>query len=297
MHLDDTRLNRCGLHRGVIAVTVTASTRTATPTVATHAATGVTTGFDFFLLGLLISPAGRQLGAFDFFAVFGSCRAGWLGRCRAASGFVQRAFDRFAVDSSRFFRLRRFFRDQHLLSRCVHHGANRFGFCQSGATTGIKVYGLGRIFLGLGLGIGLALGDGFCCCQGSRFRVSIRRSHCGSLLQRFALFVFLDLAKATLFGQLFFLTTNKFSLATGLFFASGQLGLVQNRRSNRGFSLGHFGFSAFAVVALDEGAFFAHFHLNGTGFSGGVSLFDLAGGLLHQGDFFALRRVCAVAGF
>ena len=296
MHLDDASLNWCGLHRGVITTAITATTRAATPTVAAYATTGITAGFDFFLLGLLIRPARRQLGAFDFLAVFGNSCACRLGcSCRAGSRLVQSAFNGFAVSNRCLNGLWRFFRNKHLFG-CTHHGANRFCFSQSGAPAGIEVFGFGRIFFGLRFGIGFALGDGFSRSDRGSFRICISRSNGRRLLQCFAIFVFLDLAQATLFCQLFFLSADKFSLATGFFFATRKFSLVKNWCNNNWFSR-FLKISRLAFITFDEGAFLAHFNLNGAGFTGGVSLFDLAGGLFHQGDFFALRRVCSVTGF
>ena len=67
MHLNHTGFHRLLLLRMVIAaVTVmwtTASTRAAAPiAVAANAARAVATGLDFFLLGRVTCPAGRQLG-------------------------------------------------------------------------------------------------------------------------------------------------------------------------------------------------------------------------------------------
>ena len=56
----------------IVTVAVTAAFGASTPAVAAHATTRVTACFDGFLFGLFIGPAGRQLGALDFF-VAGRC--------------------------------------------------------------------------------------------------------------------------------------------------------------------------------------------------------------------------------
>ena len=115
------------------------------------------------------------------------------------------------------------------------------------------------------------------------------------MLTGFSLFVFLDLAQATLFCKLFFLTTNKFSLATGFFFATRKFSLVQDGRHHNGVDW-LLGFSRLAFITLDEGSLLAHFDLNGAGFACGISLLDLAGGLFHQSNFFPLKRVRTMTG-
>ena len=208
---------------------------------------------------------------------------------------MQRAFDGFGVRCRGFLGLWRFFRDQYFFGR-IHHRANRLGFSQSGTPAGVEVFGFGRILFGLGFGVSYALGSS--CGHGlcSRSRILILGGKHRRLQLRFAIFVFLGLAQAAFFCQLFFLASNEFGLAASLFLASGEFGLIENGDYGFGRFYG-LGFSRIVFIAFDKGAFFTHFHLNGAGFTRGVGLLDLAGRLFHQGDFFALRRVCSVTGF
>ena len=300
MHFDDACFRRCALHRGVIPIPIPAATGATTPAVATHTPAGVATGFDFFFLGLFIGPAGRQLGALDFFlTVFGDRATSWTctGCGAASSRFVQGALDGFGVHRG-FFRLW-FFRDQDFLGR-IHHGANGFGFGQRGATAAVQIFGACSIFFSAELGSGFALSGfslGLRQLRGSGLSVFVGGGH-GFGGQDFAVFGLLGFAQAAFFRQLFFLAANELSLATRFFFATRQFGLIQDGLNGRGVlcSLSR-GFGFHLVVAFDEGAFLAHFHLDGAGFARGIGLFDLRGGFLHQGDFFALWRVCAMAGF
>ena len=50
------------------------------------------------------------------------------------------------------------------------------------------------------------------------------------------------------------------------------------------------------VIAFDQSALFADLDLDRAGLARGIGLLDLAGGLLDQGDLFAVARLSTVAG-
>ena len=110
------------------------------------------------------------------------------------------------------------------------------------------------------------------------------------------------------FGGFGFLAAQQLGVAARFFLAAGSFSRANHwRRRSRGRSRGRSGSLGSGggrrclgrrgrlVIAFDEGAFFAHFHLNGAGFAGGVSLLDFAGGFLGQRDFLAGGRDGAVA--
>jgi hypothetical protein len=99
-------------------------------------------------------------------------------------------------------------------------------------------------------------------------------------------------ALATLFRQFFFLTADQFGLTASLFLTAGQLGMVKHWFGRFCCPCGGHRF----VIAFDEGALFAHFHLDGTGFAGGIGLLDFGGGLFGQGNLLALTCARAMAG-
>ena len=120
----------------------------------------------------------------------------------------------------------------------------------------------------------------------------------GGFFVRGAGFGFLVFALLAARCQLFFLAADEFGLVTGFFFAAHQFSCVNHM--GRGHWLGGWHFGAFwhgihAVFAADKRALFAHFHLDRAGLATGVSLLDLGGLLLDQGDFLAVRPGCAVA--
>ena len=111
-------------------------------------------------------------------------------------------------------------------------------------------------------------------------------------------FGFLVFALLAAHCEFFFLAADEFGLVTGLFFTAHQFSSVNHRRC--GNWLGSWNFGAFrhgvhAVFAADKGALFAHFHLDRAGLATGVSLLDLGGLLLDQGDFLAVSAGRAVA--
>src|SRR5690606_25865987 len=132
-----------------------------------------------------------------------------------------------------------------------------------------------RLDLGLRLGLDLGLGE-----RGLRCRLI------GLCLVR--LFGF---AGRALGGQLFLLAAQQLGLATGFFLAAGQLFGIDHRRSRCGLGRCHR-----LIVALDEGALLAHFHLDGASAPGGVGLLDLAGGFFHQRDLLALAAGLTMTG-
>ena len=85
------------------------------------------------------------------------------------------------------------------------------------------------------------------------------------------------------------MATDELGLAPGFFLSPGQLGLVDDGSDWRDWD-GWRGAHLSGFTALNEGAFFAHFHLDRAGFARRVGLFDLRGGFLHERDFFTLRH-------
>ena len=314
VHFQHACFDRCLWCAVVITVAVTAAFGASTPAVAAHATTRVTAGFNGFLFGLFVSPAGRQLGAFDFLVARCGCarRSGCTRACTSAGctgRLVQSAFDGFGI--WRWLRLL----SHHLLLWRAHHQANGFGFSQSFATTAVQIGSTSSVFVGTSFrgrcsfhtggfsGLRFDVDHGLCC-----FGLSFRRSslsHHSSFGLRLGfgsfllglLFGFLLFAQAAFFSQLFFLATDQLGLAACFFFTAGQLGMV-NHGHNRLLHCSRccLHFCALVFIAFDEGALFTHFDLDGAGFACGVSLFDLGGRFLDQGDFLALGRCSAMAG-
>ncbi len=288
----------------------------AAPVVAAHAAAGVAAGLDFLLLGRIARPAGRQLGGLHFLAAAGR-RTGRGTRARRGRGLVQRAL--LGVGRGRGLRSRLrllgLLGDQHLLGRS-HHGADRLGFGQGLAAAFVQVGGtrgfLGRA--GLGFGFGLGAGLGLRGIAGSGLGSGLARcflAHGGLLglllgllggvggcaLFGFALAALTLLAFSARCAQLFLLPADEVGLAAGLFLAACEILVLGGRRDG---VLGHgalaLGGALGRVVALDEGALLAHFHLDRARLARGIGLLDLAGGLLGQRDLLAVGRGGAVAG-
>ncbi len=212
---------------------------------------------------------------------------------------MQRAFGRWL-----FWRWLGFF-GHHGARRCGHHGADVGGF---GLSLAAAVHQIGgSSFLDL-LGFGLLV---FVRLHSDHASFLLGGSGCGGLSRRrdsgrgsFGRHAFgfglgfaglLGFALQALLRQLFFLATQQLGLATCIFFASGQFFVINDRHRLR--SRGRLGLGHHVLVALNEGAFFAHLHLDRAGTTGGIGLLDLAGGLLHQGDLFSLAGGGAVAGF
>ena len=94
----------------------------------------------------------------------------------------------------------------------------------------------------------------------------------------FALFAFL-----AFFGQFLFLLIDHLCLLAHFLFPANQvLGDLRSLCRAGGCFRSHLG----GVVALDECALLAHFHLDGAGLASGIGLLDLAGGLLIGVIFF-----------
>ena len=221
----------------------------------------------------------------------------------------------------------------HFIGR-GHHQANGSGF-GLGLAAAITQFGCALgFFSGSGFGcaggggqgffarLGRGLGSDLCAVSGLGLR-SVYRSggRCGGRLlcnlgcalrlfgllrqgvgcgffMRCAGFGFLVFAFLAARCEFFFLAADELSLVTGLFFAAHQLSCVNHM--GRGNWLGSWHFGAFwhgvhAVFAADKGALFAHFHLDRAGLATGVSLLDLGGLLLDQGDFLAVSAGRAVA--
>src|SRR6218665_48313 len=179
--------------------------------------------------------------------------------------------------------------------------------------------GLGRLLAGR------HLLDG----RGRRFLFGLLGGVGGGALFGFALALFPRLACGTLGGQFGLLAANQFGLVACLLLTPGQFlvlagqgrrGAVRCRRSiglrlfggrlwrvvlrgrRRMLRLGEcgrtraVGRALLGIVALDEGALFAHLHLYRARLAGGVGLLDLAGGLFDQRDLFAVDGGRAMAG-
>jgi hypothetical protein len=82
-------------------------------------------------------------------------------------------------------------------------------------------------------------------------------------------------------------------LAASFLFTTSQFGLVNQRRWRSGVAARQRQrrSARLVFIALDESALFAHLHLNGASFAGGIGLFDFAGRLFDQRDLFALSAV------
>ena len=165
VNFEHTHFNRCLLAVAIVTVAFVAAATTGAcaPVVAAHTTAAVTAGGDGFLLGRISSPAGRQLGGFDFLVATGRSRGcslsggGTRARCRRASRFVQSAFDSgFGLNLGLFF-----LGDQHLF-RGVHHGADGFGLGQSLAATRIQIGSARSVLVSFRLGVSRGLqGQGF----------------------------------------------------------------------------------------------------------------------------------------
>ncbi|MNT42119.1 hypothetical protein D3C72_1785190 [compost metagenome] len=113
----------------------------------------------------------------------------------------------------------------------------------------------------------------------------------------FTLTAFALFALTAFFHQFFLLLANQLHLMASCLFTPNQLvgfafsaGLLF---ADLCFAFGT-GFAAF--VTLYESALLAHFHLNGAGPAGGISLLDFARRLFRQCDFLAVSSACAMAG-
>src|SRR5690606_12936288 len=278
---------------------------------------GVAAGLDFLLLGRVVLPGRRQILRLDFLLAGGrrgSTRR--LGSGGTRGGFVQRAL---GLGVGR----RLGFLGHERARRRSHHGADagRLGLGLAAALfqiagplfflpLGLRVVvrlGLGRCGTLLGSGLGLGLLFGLPCLLGGgllglrllgpgpfgfRGRLGLLA---GTLL---CLAGFLGLALAALLRQFFFLTAQQLGLTAGLFLTAGELGGIDHRRG-RGSALGCLldgRRSRCLILALDEGALLAHFHLDRAGTACGIGLLDLGGGLLGQRDLAALGSGRAMAG-
>ena len=98
VHFEHACFDRCLWCAVVITVAVSTAFGATTPIVTAHTTRGIATRFDGLLFGLIIGPAGRQLGTLDLFVASTSCSA----RCRSTGTsrtrrLVQGALDGFRI--------------------------------------------------------------------------------------------------------------------------------------------------------------------------------------------------------
>jgi len=91
---------------------------------------------------------------------------------------------------------------------------------------------------------------------------------------------FLLFAQAALLGERGFLFAQLQRLGLGFFFAAREVGVADDR-------LGRLVGTGCGLIALDEGALLAHFHLDRAGLAARIGLLDLAGRLACQRDLLA----------
>jgi hypothetical protein len=319
----------------LVALVATAPFGAGAPGAAPHAAARIAARLDLFFLGRVARPARRQLGRLDFLAAARRGRRR-RARSAARTGtrlgrrLVQSAFFGVARRLGRGFGLFFFLfllGHHHGFFGRGQHGTNGRSLGLGLAPARFEVCGTRGLFCGARFGLGLGLFTlglllrrtrcslfgllAHCLLLGRRglgFLFGLLRSvgsgaFVGFALAPRALFALLLLARfalAPLLRQRFFLAPDQLGLLARLFLAALPFVLLEllvrlhlRLRLRRGRRLGA---RLGRVLALDEGAFFAHLDLDGARLAARIGLLDLGGGFLHQGDLFAVARSGAVAG-